>query len=225
MIRKGIVTFSFICLWISAVALAANVWETEPFMTWSDKEVQTAMSDSLWSRHVNVVLNSIGRGGNLGESEGRGGGRGGGGRGGGITVPPQLKLLVTWRSALPMKQALVRAQIGLGETIPAESQQLLERTESLYVVTIEGLPLQYARAVEGMNTTTFLKRDRKDPIAAAETASQKTATGLVVVFAFPKTDGITLQDKEVELVTKLGHVDIKKKFNLKDMMFHGQLEL
>lgn len=237
MIRKTILTIGLCVCSTGAALFAADFWETKPFTIWSDKELQAAMTDSPWSRRVNVVLNSIGRGGSLGESEGRGGGRGGGGggggadggggggRGGGITAPPQLRLLLTWRSALPMKQALVRAQVGQSGSIPAESQAILARTEEVYVITIEGLPPQYARALDGMNAVTFLKRDRKAPIASTDSAAEKVGTGLVVVFAFPRTDAITLQDKDVEFVTKLGQVEIKKKFSLKDMVFHGQLEL
>jgi hypothetical protein len=55
----------------------------------------------------------------------------------------------------------------------------------------------------------------------AETVVQRTAAVLGVVFAFPKTDAITLEDKDVEFVTKLGQVEIKEKFNLKDMVYHG----
>ena len=59
----------------------------------------------------------------------------------------------------------------------------------------------------------------------SEVGAQQTGTGIVVVFAFPKTDAILLEDKDVELVTKLGQYDVKRKFNLKDMVFHGKLEL
>jgi hypothetical protein len=144
---------------------------------------------------------------------------------------PQLKLTLSWRSALPMKQALVRDQIGAGGAIPAETQELLARGESLYVVTIMGLPTRYARSLDSMKAATFLKRSNKPPIALMDMgvqqapASEKSAAFLVVVFGFPRTAAIALEDKDVEFVTKLGQFDIKKKFNLKDMVFHGQLEL
>ena len=38
-------------------------------------------------------------------------------------------------------------------------------------------------------------------------------------------DVITLDDKDVEFVTKLGGVDVKKKFKLADMVFGDQLAL
>jgi hypothetical protein len=237
-----------VAFWIGAAAMlaGAGVWETKPFMTWSDKELQQVLTDSPWSRNVQVVMNTVGRGGGLAESEGAGGGArgggggggdadggagrggrgGGGGRGGFPTPAPQVKLLVSWRSALPMKQALVRSIAGLGGAIVPENQQVLDRDEAVYLITMAGLPVRYARSVPAMQAETFLKRGGgKPPIAVSEMGAQQTETGIVVVFAFPKTDAILMEDKDVEFVTKLGQFDIKKKFNLKDMLFHGKLEL
>jgi hypothetical protein len=223
---------------------AAGFWETKPFATWSDKELQEVLTDSPWSRTVNVVLNTVGRAGG-GDAEGAGGGARGGGGGGGIdndggggggrragsrgggypVVPPQLKLLVSWRSAQPMKQAAVRNQVGMGGAVPEEMQQALERTEPIYVVTLSGLPVRYQRMLGDMKAGTFLKRGKQAAIAATEAGAQQTAAGIVVVFGFPKEDAITIDDKEIEFVTRLGTFDIKKKFGLKDMVFHGKLEL
>ena len=36
---------------------------------------------------------------------------------------------------------------------------------------------------------------------------------------------ITADDKEVEVVLKPGQMELKKKFNLKDMVYNGKLEL
>jgi hypothetical protein len=80
--------------------------------------------------------------------------------------------------------------------------------------------------VPALKAETFLKRGgNKPPIAVSDAGAQQTETGIVVVFAFPKTDAILVDDKDVEFVTKLGQFDVKKKFNLKDMVFKGKLEL
>ena len=124
-----------------------------------------------------------------------------------------------------MKQAVVRNQVGLNGTIPPESQELLDRAESYYVVNVTGLPMRYAGAIQNLQAETFLKRDKKAPIAPEETAAQQTGDTFVLAFGFPRTDKVTLQDKEVEFVTKVGQIEIKKKFSLMNMIFHGQLEL
>ena len=223
---------------------AAHFWDTKPFANWSDQEVQQMLTDSPWSRSVQIVLNVVGRSGGLGESEGAGGGRargaggdaagddgggrGGGGRGGGTafaTPVPQLKLQIAWRSAMPLKQALVRAQVGAGGTVPGTLQQLLDRAEPRYIVTVEGLPVRYARAVEAMKADAVLKRGTKRPIACVLLEAQQVGPGVVVAFGFPKDDPIAASDRDVEFLTKLGQFEIKKKFSLKDMAFRGQLEL
>ena len=48
---------------------------------------------------------------------------------------------------------------------------------------------------------------------------------LTVVFGFPRTDPITLDDKDVEFVTTLGTPEVKQKFKLKDLVVNGELEL
>ncbi len=242
-------------LWVLActVVLASDFWETKPFTDWSDKELQQLMSDSPWSRRVNVVNvvpSAPGRGGGLGESEAFGGaggggrvgggagtvlggepaetaarGAGGGGRAAGPATPQQLKLTVSWRSSLPMKQALVRSQVGIDRPIPPDSQLLLERREEFYIVSVSGLPLSYSRATGTLKTETFLQREHNAPISPSSTIIQPVKDTLMLVFAFPRTDAITLKDKDVEFVTKLGQIEIKKKFNLKSMVFHGELEL
>jgi hypothetical protein len=220
-VARNLLGVVLVCGLVCAVLEAADFWETKPFTMWSTEELNKVLNDSPWSRSVNVVVASPPGGGGLDDNEG-GGGRAGGGRGG---------VVISWRSAVPMKQALVRSQMTAGSVVPAETQQLLDRAEPMYVVTVVGLPTRFARAVNGMKAVTFLKRKNKPPIAVGDmgvqqaAASQQTPASLVVVFGFPKTDAITLEEKEVEFVTSLGLTDIKKKFNLSEMRFHGQLEL
>jgi hypothetical protein len=46
-----------------------------------------------------------------------------------------------------------------------------------------------------------------------------------VVYLFPRTQPIESDDKEVEVVLKLGEIEAKKKFSLKDMVYNGKLQL
>ena len=135
---------------------------------------------------------------------------------------PQLKLTVTWRSATPIRQAAARATGDAA--VSAEEKKLLDRADELYIVALGGVPGFYMRLVPGAATTTFLKRNGKPPIALSEGGLLPGQT-LTLFFGFPRTDPITLDDKDVEFVTKLGQIDIKKKFTLKDLVFHGRLDL
>ena len=217
----GAVSF---CVLTSAVLFAADFWDTKPFPTWSDKELQQITSDSPWARKVIPPPPERGNGG--GDDRGGGGGGRGGGRGGGGRGPQQLAVIVMWRSALPMKEALVRGQVGANGKVSAESQALLDRAETGYIVTAGGLPAAFQRGGDAMKAESFLKPgNNKAPIAAEEAIVQAIGNQLMLVFAFPKTAPITLEDKEVEFVTKISGVEIKKKFNLKDLVYKGKLEL
>jgi hypothetical protein len=218
------VSFLLICVVLSAAAS----WETKPFMSWSDKELDQVTSESPWAHKINVVLNPLPTPSREDAGGGRGGAGGGdgGGRGGFPTAVPQLRLTIAWNSALPIKQAAVRRQLGQGSVVPAESLAVLERDEPFYVITVAGLPSRYARTLAGMKAESFLKRDKRPPIAATEFAVQQMEqTTLLLAFGFPKDEAITAEDRSVEFITKLGAYDIKRKFNLREMVFLGRLAL
>ncbi len=46
-----------------------------------------------------------------------------------------------------------------------------------------------------------------------------------LIYAFPKHAGLTVDDKEMEFVNKVGKMSIRKKFKLKDMVVNGKLEM
>ena len=97
-------------------------------------------------------------------------------------------------------------------------------------MTVAGLPLDFrelARIEDAIKTATRLERKNGEPIVLENVHLFEDSRDhtLTVVFFFPKTDAITLDDEEIELVTDLGRSPLKKKFKLADMVFHGQLTL
>jgi hypothetical protein len=158
---------------------------------------------------------------------GGGGGRGGGmGGGGGM---PSRSVTVRWVSALPVKEALLKSKYG-AEAGSADAKKMLEQPERQYVIAVIGLPAQFARAnaeriQEQLKAATAIERKGKDPIAPEkiEVFPQNNQAGFM--FRFPKTDPISLDDKEIEFTTKIGPMTIKRKFKLADMKVKGQLEL
>ena len=89
---------------------------------------------------------------------------------------------------------------------------------------------------ERLKSESFLKISGRDPIQAAE-VQMRSAPELDVVNArelrgraeilvmFPRSQTITLEDKQVEFVTMLGRQKLKRKFKLKEMVYNGKLEL
>jgi hypothetical protein len=71
--------------------------------------------------------------------------------------------------------------------------------------------------------STQLIRKGKDPVYPQDVKIDPSTN--VVTFLFPKNDSISDDDKDVEFTTTMGRMQIKEKFNLKDMHFSGKLDL
>jgi hypothetical protein len=226
MMRRSL---SIVGLWIVACAAlaAADFWESKPFVEWSDKEVSRMLADSPWARLVAIPLPN--RGPVATDDGGGGGGRGGGGRGGGGEGfgpgPQRVRITISWRSAIPMKQATARQQSGKDGIIAPEVQEALGREEDTYTIVVQGLPPQYARTGPNSSLEAFLRRDGKPAIGAVRAGAQMTRGGSLLAISFPRTDPITLSDGDVEFDVKIGQLHFKEKFKLKEMVYKGQLTL
>jgi hypothetical protein len=223
--------------WLLAVAAltAADFWQEKDFTAWSAQQVEKMLSDSPWAKKVIIVMGSL-REEALGTFQGGGGaGLGGGGGtvkdgdGGEFQRVRRVTVTVAWTSALPVRQALTRRQTGSEAQIAPDQQRQLGQDEPFYAVTVVGLPFRVvaqAGTIDDLKAKTTLRAGRKERIAPANIlASREGEQTVRVEFLFPKGAAIALDDKEVEFATKLGDVDITKKFKLADMMVRGQLAL
>lgn len=227
---------------------AADFWQSKPYTEWSDKEVQKLLSNSPWSKEVVVSMGGAGGGsGKGGRSKGGGGGggdagfdgpamgtggQGAGGRGvtevGGGTPSggtPTMNLVVSWRTALPLREAIAKQKHPDDAATSPEAKKLIEEPQKWYIITVTGLPARMGRGGPEMKEmllkNTSLSVKGKEPIVPTDLQS----SGTTAVFLFPKTVAIDMDDKEVEFSTKLGQTIVKTKFKLKDMVFNGKLDL
>jgi len=150
--------------------------------------------------------------------------------------PPTLNVTVRWDSALPVRQALERSH-----SMPGYSPELFSKD---YVITVIGLvPAgRYTRPelntrsgdgaddvrnpeemLEGVMRYSHLYR-RGKPAIRPEDAKLDQATGTLHLF-FPRSDGITVEEKEVTFEMRFGSLSVLKRFRLKDMLYNGQLAL
>lgn len=109
--------------------------------------------------------------------------------------------------------------------------------EGFYVITVTGLKLnvgrgggspsveQLARMRERLKEVSSLTRKGKDPINAAKVDGTPSPEGSTIRFYFPRSEPIDADDKEVVFETKMGPMELKTKFALKDMMLNGKLAL
>jgi hypothetical protein len=224
--RPAVLAIIFsVCLW------AADFWQTKPFTEWADKDLTKMISNSPWAKEFSVEMAGGAAGGGGGGKKGGGGTRDGGqtgaaDAGGGA---PSITLTIRWASALPVKQALVRMSFKGDAATSPEAKQRLEANEPDYVIVVSGLNRGMVlgsadELKQAMMGATALVIKGKEPIKAKD--FRIVGQGKMdAVFAFPKANPITEDDKEVEFQSKVGMNIIRQRFRLKDMMFNGKLEL
>jgi hypothetical protein len=153
---------------------------------------------------------------------------------GNLTTP----IVLAWRTAMPVRQAIARRT----------GQPVSDTEPNASVLLASGFPGQFRADVADpakLVADTVLKVKGKPdihpteaqiPAAAAPKGPPGGAPGFGggkgfgggnfdIVFVFPKSAGLTVDDKEVEFVTKVGKMNIRKKFKLKDMVVNGKLEM
>lgn len=223
---------------VSVSLWAADFWQAKLFTDWNDKEVQKISENSPWAKQFSVAMGSGGGAGAGKSGKGsKGGGSGGspladdsqsldGGAGmGGVS----LTFTVRWQSALPVKQALIKMKYKAEAGTSAEAKQILAATEPEYVVVVSGLNRGMVRGdaeqiKQALMGATELVIKGKEPIKPDN--FRIVGQGRMdAIFAFPKTNPITEDDKDVEFQCKIGTFELKQKFHLKDMVFNGKLEL
>ncbi len=177
-------------------------------------------------------------------SLGGGGGMGGGGMGGdmgGSMMSPTIPYVIRWVSAAPVKEAFVRARFGKEADASQQAREYLQRPEPHYVIAVIGPPRRAPQQREGaeggqqrpgpseemkqkLKSLTLLHRKGK-PDIHPEVVEVVAGAAQTMVFRFPRTDEVSLEDKEIEFATRMGPIDIKRKFKLKEMVWQGRLAL
>jgi hypothetical protein len=228
----------------------ADFWQSKPFTDWSDKEVQKMETNSPWSKQVSIAMGEgggSGRGGGRGSRAGGGGSVGGedttvatgaggstGGRsqdsgtiGGGGT---SMTITVSWRTALPMRQAVAKMKYPGDAITSPDAKKMIEEDQKYYGILVSGLPAGSGRGggermKDALMKNTTLSVKGKELIQVADIQTGGNEQKPVVLFLFPRTVELSVDDKDVEFSTKLGPLMVKQKFHLKDMVLNGKLEL
>ena len=221
--------------WKVLAAKDTEFWNHKEPSEWTTDEIDRLITRSPWAKEVSATTTPSGQpGGSYPGGQGRsgislpgmggggipgmGGGHGGhgGGHGGGQHSAPQVKLFVRWESATPVLEAL--------------RQRLPEAFAGHYVIGVSGVPASETRnqsddedAADRAKGLTYLEANNKSlqPGLAQQSPSANTNSFL---FGFSK-DLLTLSadDGEVHFTTQIGHMQIKAKFSLSEMVYRGKL--
>ena len=132
----------------SATLLGADVWESKPFHTWTDKELEKVLTSSPWAGKASVTYIRS------------------------RPQPIQEQAIVTWASAQVIRQALAREEFGATRELPRDVEAIIARTPSVYIVTVKiskgANPAGHAGQAATMQNETFLQIRGKPPIPAVQ---------------------------------------------------------
>jgi len=223
-----------------------DFWNKKDPSEWSSTEIEQLTSKSPWAKEVSAQSSpeqrddgSRGRGGGGGWPGGGGGmggsrgggmgipGMGGGGMGrgrgrGGSQSAQAFKATIRWESAQPILDAL--------------KTPLPEAFADHYVISVSGLPTNSERQTETsssqsaddmldhLKAVTLLEAKANGGAQPGIAQLQPSSAVRSVLFGFSKEIlALKPDDKEVTFSTRVGHSNIKAKFNLKEMIYHGEL--
>jgi hypothetical protein len=229
---------------------AADFWESKPFTDWSDKELRRMMTNSPWARQTNTVMTNARPSPPLADSQVSGfpgadgslirdanlGRVGGTGAGPAITPPDApfeqgLPVMIRWQTALPLRQAQMRAKYGKEAATAPGAKKILDQDPARYVISVTGIPGALV-TLGGTENAKHSIQDQTTLTARGKPALHPDAVEFVsggdnveVLLGFPKTSPFTPADQEIDLVSHIGTADVKYRFRLKDMVVHGKLEL
>ena len=136
----------------------------------------------------------------------------------------QEPVRILWASAVPVRLAVLKLRSGDGAPDETRVAKIHVATPN-YVLVVRGLPAPDADTdPKALAKSAFLTLRNKPAVAAQE--SGFWAAAQVYFFRFSKASvPIAPSDQEVEFRMMLGKIELKKKFELKEMRYQGQLAL
>lgn len=181
-------------------------WQSEPYTTWSAKEIHKLETASPWSKSFWV---------SFGVPDG--------------FFDDTVHLTVSWQSALPLRQALARKRFSNQAAASPDARKLIEEEPRFYQILVTVQPAIRIFPTNGrpvlMVGDTSLSVVGKVPFPAVDVQTGGDEKKAYVLFLFPRINPISLNDKEVDFSTKLGPFQASQSFRLKDMVVNGKLEL
>ncbi len=211
--RRGAV----ICLFSgSLLAASGEFWNDKAPAKWTAEEIKALLNQSPWAKPAAMRFDKTAPGfdifiyGPVTPSVDAPGGNGPGGK------PVGFQVVIRWESALPVRRA--------DKMIDSES------AEMFYVVSATGDfpgkgsltedPAAWEQRQAMLRQFTKLER-KGEPLYLDHVQPRDDG----MLFYFSRQDPIILANKEITFSTRMGPLEMKAKFPLKDMAYRGKLEL
>lgn len=233
-VRPWILIFIMVALLTFAISGAdKDFWSAKSYKEWSGKEVEKLLKNSPWSKAVHLSAQALGaRGSGV---SGRGAAPGSGARDATPDLsPPDTVVYVNWY-ARPIREALARQATLINPQAPAgEIERILNYDSSASLdFVLAGLPARMIfgsgpDALEKLKAETYLLKKNRVRIPASA-VTQPGGRNQPLIFRFPRKgpggDLITVDDKEIVLVTEVQGNALRANFKLAEMIVNGKPEL
>lgn len=206
------------CVPYSLRGSSQDFWNKKDPGEWTHEEIERLTTDSPWAKPVKAEIPLLSN-----QQSQRRGQYGSGPQSNRPTdeqLSPKFQGVIRWASAQPMIDAL-------HWKIPPEFADY-------YVISVSGLPIfsgetdsengKAADTYEALKEITILQPHGKEVVHPGLIRPDKGG-GATLLFGFFKRFVELDNEKLVTFSTRVGPMDAKAKFNLKDMMYRGQLAL
>ncbi len=202
-------------------AAAKEFWDDKFPENWSKDQIDQLLNNSPWAQKAAINFN--------------GGPGGAGGYLYGGAVAPGSRVIYEGAGAAKNEGGTYHAAVVWESAKPvcAAQKSTPDGAKDFYIIGLIGTypdaakpePDEAASAeeqrVEMLRTYTKLERKGDSPIYLDHIQPQKDGEW----FYFSRLDPIKMAHKEITFTTKLGPLEFKAKFPLRDMMYKGKLEL
>ena len=198
--------------------LAADPWQTKPIAQWTPDDAKQVLVKSAWAKPANVSALP-----QRGEDQLREGGKMGRMKrpknDDALGMIPPKTLPVRWESALAVRTAELKAgEMGAPDW-----------DGEFYVIAVYDVPglTGNQKALPGdLKRAATLQREGRKEVKPARVDVVAQANGLSrVVYLFPRTDVIALEDAKVSFVAQIGWLSLAQDFYPAEMVLGGKLEL
>jgi len=213
---------------LAAPAWAKEFWNEKTPENWTSEEIVMLLNKSPWAKAAAVSYYG-GQNGPLNNNPGNSGNQrarrnASSGTSPSATSPAEWNAIVRWESALPVREAL-----SVREAMKASNSPEVEKFYILNMVgdvpSVGATPDEAAR-FEALKQVTRLEHKGDAILLSRVAVAPKTALSLSgTLFYFSRDLALRLEDRQAMFSTKLGPIDVKCKFTLRDMVYRGKLEL
>jgi hypothetical protein len=208
---------------------AKDFWTDKKPADWTDSEVQEMLTKSPWAKDASIFDTAAHKGASTAP---RAGGMYRRGTDPAITRNPlpaagssgSWSATVLWESALPVREALKTPNLaGVDENYIIA---VVGDIPGAGVPSDDDEPAERQNKIDILKETTRIER-KTDPLELqrVKIAPKTPLSPAGTLFYFSRVFPITAEDKQVTFITKVGPLEVKCKFTLRDMMYQGRLEL